>query len=361
MGLVSVLRERRSSVELRVELDRARAREAVMKSAAAAFAACVQALILDIEELGPGALRAELSETLARALDEKEPATPATLRKALGACEKHTLEYAEEERRWLEARDAELRRIIDVLGAGLGALAAGNAAHHDRVLARGTRLEAASQLGDLVKMRQAISREVNELRVAVEQQRAEDHARASELGRQVTALRSDLESANTKAATDPLTGAANRASFEAEMARRGKLAAAGGEGHALIVIDVDHFKRINDTHGHAVGDRVLMGLVGFCRQHIRRGDTLARWGGEELAIVLPGASARVAQRKARALCAELASRTWTVEGGIELSFTVSAGVSAWRDGDTPTVLFERADKALYAAKHGGRNRVCVET
>ena len=248
-----------------------------------------------------------------------------------------------------------------MLQDGLVDLSTSGGDHHQRVLARGARLEAASQLGDLVRIRQAISREVADLRRDVAEKQADDAARARALSRELDALRADVANARTAAATDPLTGAANRAAFDAELARRCELAASGGEGFALLVLDVDHFKRINDTHGHTVGDRVLVAVVAFCREHIRRGDLVARWGGEEFVVLLPSASRRVGLAKARRMVKELARRTWSVTPEQVLSFGASIGVAAWTSGDDPTRVFERADRGLYAAKHAGRGRALAAT
>ena len=165
-----------------------------------------------------------------------------------------------------------------------------------------------------------------------------------------------LKSALTAAATDPLTGAANRAAFQTELTRLCDLAAAGGEGFGLLLLDLDHFKNVNDTHGHGVGDRVLMAFAGFCREHVRRGDMVARWGGEELAILLPSATLRAAHGKAQRMVTMLARRAWSVDAKQQLTVTMSAGIAAWTNGDTPESLVERADRGLYVAKRGGRNR-----
>jgi len=163
--------------------------------------------------------------------------------------------------------------------------------------------------------------------------------------------------AQNEARTDPLTGAANRGVFDEELARRCDLAAAGQERFALMFADIDHFKKINDTYGHPTGDRVLTAFVGFLRARVRKGDTVARCGGEEFGIILPGATLRPTVRKARRLLGELARSDWAVDPVTKLRFTASVGVTTWQDGDDPTAVIERVDRALYRAKNDGRNRV----
>jgi diguanylate cyclase len=133
-------------------------------------------------------------------------------------------------------------------------------------------------------------------------------------------------------------------------------AALGGPGFALLLIDVDHFKQFNDTHGHPIGDRALMGLVQTLRELSRANDLVARYGGEEFALLLPGAPLKPALAKAKTICATQAERTYTLESGAKVRFTVSVGVGGWRSGDTPETLVARTDAALYAAKKRGRNR-----
>ncbi len=355
MSLLASLRERRSIGQLSDELAVSRSRSVVLGDAAGALIACVKALALDIDELGAAPLKEALDGMLARLRAE---APPDELAEELVVRRRETLEFADKERRYLADRDAELRHIIGVLSDGLAVVGAGNTSHDRGILEKGARLEAASQLGDLVKIRQVIAREVAGLRLAVADKQARDRAQTAALTGEVERLKRDVSHARIAAATDPLTGAANRSAFDTELARLGELAASGGDGFSLLLLDVDHFKAINDTHGHPVGDRVLLALVGFCRESVRRGDMVARWGGEEFAVLLPSASLRVAARKAQALVDELAKRTWSVGAdGATVRFTISVGVTAWRDGDEPEVLIERVDQAMYKAKQGGRNRM----
>ncbi len=357
-ALVQGLRERRAVGALAAELDDARARGVALQDASSSLLACIQALVLDFDELEPAAVRQALADTRGRLVAD---VAPAELTRELQACSAEVLDFADRERRYLDDRDAELRRIIGVLQDGLVDLSSSGGDHHQRVLARGARLEAAAQLGDLVRIRQAISREVADLRRDIAEKQADEAARARALSHELDTLRADVANARSAAATDPLTGAANRAAFDVELARRCELAASGGEGFALLVLDVDHFKRINDAHGHTVGDRVLVAVVAFCREHIRRGDLVARWGGEEFVVLLPSASRRVALAKARRMTKDLAGRTWSVSPAQVLTFGASIGVAAWTTGDDPTRLFERADRGLYAAKHAGRGRAIAAT
>ena len=153
----------------------------------------------------------------------------------------------------------------------------------------------------------------------------------------------------TQALTDELTGVGNR---------RALLEAGAGpiENFAVVVFDVDDFKRVNDTHGHAVGDAVLREIAARCRREVRAGDVLGRLGGDEFVVLLlPGAGVEGAQRVAAALRAAVAARPIDADG-VAVSVTISLGVAA-APPDALEALLARADQALYQAKRGGRGRI----
>ena len=149
-----------------------------------------------------------------------------------------------------------------------------------------------------------------------------------------------------KARIDPLTGAANRRSWDDEIDRELARARRTGDPLTVALLDMDHFKDYNDTYGHAAGDVMLRDLVTAIRAELRTGDVIARWGGDEFALALPGCDLEQAQT--------ISSRLLRLVPGGQ---TVSIGLTQALAQDTPRALIERADTALYTAKDGGRNQV----
>jgi diguanylate cyclase (GGDEF)-like protein len=156
-----------------------------------------------------------------------------------------------------------------------------------------------------------------------------------------------------QASTDELTGTFNRFKFNHELAIQIAGAQRYGTALSLVIYDVDHFKLINDTHGHLAGDAVLRHLVGLSTVQIRSTDVHARWGGEEFVILAPGCTAVMARQMAELLRGKIEHSEFGSVGTITCSF----GVAEFATGDTAEVLIARADHALYTAKHRGRNRV----
>ncbi len=133
----------------------------------------------------------------------------------------------------------------------------------------------------------------------------------------------------------------------------------GSSGLGVLLLDIDHFKRVNDTYGHAVGDQVLRGLADRCRALVRQVDIVGRYGGEEFAFLLPETDLFQASAIAERLRSAIAENPFTSEQG-PIAITVSLGVSrAGRDLSSLVALIEQADTALYQAKQKGRNRVEV--
>ena len=154
---------------------------------------------------------------------------------------------------------------------------------------------------------------------------------------------------------DPLTKLSNRRFILTQLAAAVSAARRHVRALSVAIVDIDHFKSVNDEHGHASGDRVLAAVANSMRQHLRAEDQLGRLGGEEFLAVLPDSDARAAAPTAEKLRNAVAALAVSHEGG-ELAVTISIGWAAW-EGESPEELLRRADEALYEAKRGGRDRV----
>lgn len=196
------------------------------------------------------------------------------------------------------------------------------------------------------------------MRDIVDQKKDQDRRQVEQLSGQVDLLRHELEKAKEKSMSDGLTGVYNRQAFDETIAAKIERCQIMKEGFCLLILDLDDFKAINDTHGHLTGDRALVAFVKKCRDNIRRDDFFARYGGEEFAIIMDGANLRNAHTKARQICNSVASARYATDSSDKdeyLTMTVSIGVSAYRKDDTVESLISRVDKALYKAKHRGKN------
>ena len=158
------------------------------------------------------------------------------------------------------------------------------------------------------------------------------------------------------ATTDQLTGLANVATFRSQLADEVDRIARTHERSALLMLDIDRFKEVNDTHGHAAGDVVLVSVSACMVDALRRIDSLGRLGGEEFAAILPGTDADAAVKAAERLRSDVEELDTVADTG-DIRVTVSVGVTLILESDTTDSALRRADEALYAAKRAGRNRV----
>jgi len=171
-------------------------------------------------------------------------------------------------------------------------------------------------------------------------------------------LRQNLDHSLELAVTDQLTGLHNRRYMEGQLSALARRAAMGGDPVAALMIDIDHFKKINDNFGHDVGDEVLREFAVRLASNVRAVDLPCRFGGEEFTVIMPDTQIEDAERIAERIRLHVAGSPFRVAGGELLTVTISVGVAATiGTTDTPETLLKRADSAVYEAKHAGRNRV----
>ena len=226
------------------------------------------------------------------------------------------------------------------------------------------------QSASLAQLQASVLASLDRMQDHVREHIEDENKRRSEAEAEVRVLRDQLNSLerNTfdlrrqvariqeQAMRDALTGLPNRRAYDERVTQEHARFRRFGEPLALLVLDVDDFKKINDTFGHKAGDKALAMIAKILRERVRATDFIARFGGEELVLLLAGAPPEDALRVADAM------RVAVEQGGLHASgepvhVTVSGGLSLFAEGDSPEAVFERADKALYEAKRQGKNRI----
>ncbi len=169
-------------------------------------------------------------------------------------------------------------------------------------------------------------------------------------------LHRTLELMQHLATTDKLTGIHNRAKLDELIADEHRYLQRHPRHSAIAILDIDHFKEVNDTHGHMAGDRVLHDVAAVLGRCIREVDRLGRWGGEEFLILIPDATAVAA----RVVAARIQDRLREQDFGIARAVTLSVGIAQYRTGESVDSWISRADEMLYQAKNSGRNRILLD-
>ncbi len=196
----------------------------------------------------------------------------------------------------------------------------------------------------------------------VERQSKKDERRTKRLSsirKNLNSVKKQLVEANQNMMVDHLTSAYNRKSFDEQLKKYTQLAELSQNSVSLILLDIDYFKKINDSYGHDIGDFVLKECVRLLQEIFHRDeDFVARIGGEEFAIILPDFKIEHAVKKAEETLAKISKEVF-VQGDMQISFTVSMGIAELLKKETPEKWLKRVDSALYQSKSGGRNRFTV--
>jgi len=230
---------------------------------------------------------------------------------------------------------------------------------HDKIEKCADKISAANDLAELNDVIEEVMRETRVIQLNAQRSRDELNAmrtRVSEAEQEVVRLQNELSETSEMVRLDQLTGALNRKGLEEAMDRELARAQRRQSPVCLALLDVDNFKRLNDTYGHQTGDDALVHLARVIRETVRPNDTLARYGGEEFLIILPDTPLEDAVAALTRLQRELTKRFF-LHKNEKLLITFSAGVTAYRDGEPRNEAFARADAAMYQAKKTGKNRV----
>ena len=271
--------------------------------------------------------------------------------------------FIKRQKAYLHNREKEIWDIIDLQRTAIATLGTENRDYNLKVYEQSEQIEAITMLDDIKAIKNKLKKEVESIQATVRKKQGQDKLQMDALAKQINSLNLELKKVKTKGMTDDLTKAYNRGAFDSYIRKILDQNTIKHSPFSLLMLDIDDFKKINDSYGHQIGDRVLVALVSKCTEFIRDEDFLARYGGEEFVIVLPGASHRNALKKAQRLLKAIAGTLYTTDEekkGEGLSITVSIGVSSFGKSDSVSTVIGRADKALYQAKRTGKNRVVSE-
>ena len=227
-----------------------------------------------------------------------------------------------------------------------------------RLIGSSERFNRLTEIEDIRELKKQIAQEVRELNRTVAEKQKQDEVNYSRLSSRIEVLQTNLARSTEEASLDSLTRVSNRGSFDRTVVQW--VTAQNRKPFVLAMLDLDDFKQLNDTHGHQVGDRVLLCAAQWFGKYVRAGDFLGRYGGEEFVIMLADFDLTQAEERFTELLARIAGCNFDYpkDGQIwVVTFTVSCGLAEFSFDETAEDLVRRADEALYEAKRTGKNRV----
>ncbi|GJL66576.1 MAG: hypothetical protein NPIRA05_15470 [Nitrospirales bacterium] len=220
-------------------------------------------------------------------------------------------------------------------------------------------LQVASDASSAEDMKRALLLAVEGISQVMVERKQRQQAHVETLGSKLQTMQAELGEARVQMALDPLTKLYNRAALDTQLERVVGLNLLAGSAASVLMIDIDHFKHVNDTYGHRAGDTVLQHFADrLVSIFLRKSDFIARYGGEEMAVLLQSDGVDVSSRIAERFLETVRSKPFEHEG-IEIPITVSIGIAELNPGESVASWIERADRALYQAKETGRDRLCV--
>ena len=260
-------------------------------------------------------------------------------------------------------REIEFIEIIDALRETLRTLAGQSEQFNESLIGSSERFTRMLEIDDLQVLKHQILVESRDLNQKVEDKQKFDRDSYSKLSTRIENLQQRLDRAEEDAMMDPLTQVANRGSFDQTVKNWVDSFGPGETSFALALFDLDDFKKVNDTYGHQVGDRVLIAAAQLLKKPTRSIDMVARYGGEEFVVLLRRCPIDQATERFNKMISEIASTRFefgSEDQGQFLQFTASCGLAEFSGNESVESLIKRADEALYEAKKQGKNRVVAK-
>ncbi|MCP4690994.1 MAG: diguanylate cyclase [Desulfobacterales bacterium] len=363
MGLFSKKTDEEATVEdLSEKLGKSEEKREFFLLSIRAMLQLLKEFALDQNEINSKGYKKQIDRIQKKFVEEKEVRP---IRSLFDKSKQAILSFISNQKRYIKEREDELRDIIDLMSTAMVTLNTENQAYHGNIYKQSEKIEKITLLDDIRKIRNALETEVSQMRKFIREKQTREEKRMKTLTLKVDALNDELKKAKEEASTDGLTGVFNRLTFDRYIQDLVEKNTVKKTPFAMLIIDIDDFKKVNDAYGHQTGDSILVSMTRKCKEAIRGDDFLGRYGGEEFVVLLPGASLKNAIKKGRQICKIVAATKYKYvvndeDAGITLRVTVSIGVSAYRKGDTVGSVIERADKALYLAKESGKNCVISE-
>jgi diguanylate cyclase len=290
------------------------------------------------------------------------PADASAARRDLPGLRRAFRDHRVSEARYVTTSLGEFREATWAFISGLRRSLSAEQTADRRINHRMRRLEGAVRSGDPIKIKSEAQDTVTLLTEFLAERGSRHQEQIAAMAARLDSLRDELDNVRAQASIDALTQLYNRASFDEQIEREVDLATLFGKRGCLIMLDIDHFKWVNDTHGHPCGDQVLRETAEtLARCFKRKDDFVARYGGEEFAVVLRDLDLKTARTVAERGMGAIRILEIHRDGLPEpLRITVSMGIARLRPGETAAAWIERADRALYQAKNGGRDRIEVD-
>ncbi len=290
-------------------------------------------------------------------MGEQSAATGGPLKRDFGGARRYFTAHRAHEREYVSSSVGNLREAVHAFARCLTRTLGEDRSADARVGAQLGHLVAAFGANDADVIRREAEGVVQVVTDVMDQRKKLQQEQMQVLSEKIQKLKAELHEARESAALDPLTQLHNRSSLDSQLERVADLSFLMSATPCLLMIDVDHFKSVNDRFGHPIGDEVIRRVADtLVRNFLRREDFVARYGGEEFVVVVPDSSAHAVRQRAERVRQAIGEIGFS-KGKDEFSVTASIGVAVLGPGDTGKTWLARADAALYEAKSAGRNRV----